>query len=123
MQEGRGRRANRTVHPGSKASSSGLKQALDSSRKDRRALPPFLVPKRVDRDRSGAIGERWVALALVKRGQDLRTCSTVWWVIPQPGQLVRLRGWKRAVYEPTNAWPVIRRTSVAEACLDPPFAP
>lgn len=27
-------------------------------------------------------------------------------VDPQVGQLLRLRGWKRAEYEPTKAWPV-----------------
>jgi len=49
-------------HPGLGASSN--KQALATSRNLRGALPPFLVPKRIDRDRSGAIGERWAALAL-----------------------------------------------------------
>jgi hypothetical protein len=44
-----GRGPGRMDHPRSKESSSGLKQALDSSRNHRRALPPFLVPKRVDR--------------------------------------------------------------------------
>jgi hypothetical protein len=44
-----GRGAGRMDHPRSKESSSGLKQALDSSRNHRRVLPPFLVPKRVDR--------------------------------------------------------------------------
>jgi hypothetical protein len=41
-----------------------LKQALVTSRKVSNALPPFFVPKRVERERSGAIGERWAALAL-----------------------------------------------------------
>ena len=41
-----------------------MKQALFTSRNFRSALPPFFVLKRVDRDRSGAIGEMWAALAL-----------------------------------------------------------
>ena len=45
-------------YPGSKGSSLGLKQALVSSRKAIRALPPSSVPKRVRRDRSGAAGRR-----------------------------------------------------------------
>jgi NADPH-dependent 2,4-dienoyl-CoA reductase/sulfur reductase-like enzyme len=52
-------------YPGSK----GLKQAFDSSRKAIMALPPSSVPKRVLRERSGAIGRRWVARARAKRGQ------------------------------------------------------
>jgi hypothetical protein len=47
-------------YPGSKGSLLGLKQALVSSRKAIRALPPSSVPKRVARDseRSGAVGIR-----------------------------------------------------------------
>lgn len=38
-------------YPGSNASSSGLKQALATSRDVGSAFPPFLVPTRVDRGR------------------------------------------------------------------------
>jgi len=42
----------------------GLKQTLVTSRNLWSALPPFLVPKTVDRDR-WAIWERWVVPALL----------------------------------------------------------
>jgi hypothetical protein len=59
---GTGRPGNKYVnYPGSKGSLCGLKQALVSSKKAITALPPSLVPKRVERDKSGAIGDRWVA--------------------------------------------------------------
>ena len=54
-------------YPQSAASSNGLKPAGFGHLQELRSalpLPPFLVPKRVDRDKSAAIGERWAALAL-----------------------------------------------------------
>ena len=110
-------------HPGSTGSLRGLKQAFDSSRKASRALPPSSVPKRKRRDRVGAIGARCVTRALSNLGQCKMTCSTVCGFTPHSGQWVALRGWKRAVYEPTKAWPVMRRTRVAEAVREPPAAP
>lgn len=52
---------------------------------------------------------------------DLMT--KVWGLTLQAGQLVHLRAWKQAVWEPTKAWPVMRRTTVAAACLEPSHAP
>ena len=63
-------------HPGSGGSSNGLKQALVTSGNSRSALPPSLVPKRVDSERSGAIGVRWAAHARVKRGHCWMMCAT-----------------------------------------------
>jgi len=71
------------------ASSNGLKHALVTSRKSRSAL----LPKRVDGERSGAIGVRWAALACAKRGHcRIRTirCATVCGLAPHSGQLVGL---------------------------------
>jgi hypothetical protein len=45
-------------HPGSKGASRGLKQALVTSRKMITAFPPSSVPRSVERERSGATGER-----------------------------------------------------------------
>ena len=56
------------IHPGSWFSSRGSKHALVASRKARSALPPSLVPKRVDSERSWAIGVMWAALAHAKWG-------------------------------------------------------
>ena len=42
---------------------------------------------------------------------------------PQLGQLVAFPGQKWAVYEPMNAWPMVRRTMVEEAMREPPVAP
>ena len=58
------------------------------------ALPPSLVPNSFERDRSGAIGERKVALAQAKLGQCWMTWATVWGLAPHSGQWVGLRGWK-----------------------------
>jgi hypothetical protein len=77
--------------------------------------PPSLVPKRVDSEMSGAIGVRWAARARAKRGQCWMTCAAVCGLTPHSGQLVDLRGWKRAVYSPMKAWPMMRRTRVALA--------
>jgi hypothetical protein len=73
-------------HPGSKGVSRGLKQALVTSRKLISAFPPSSVPKSVERERSGATGARWVALALAWRGQSWRTWATVWLFSPHLGQ-------------------------------------
>jgi hypothetical protein len=54
---------------GQGASSHGLKHALVTLRNSRSAFLPSLVPKRVNSDRSGAIGVRWVALVCAKWGQ------------------------------------------------------
>jgi len=82
----------RGIHPRSWFSSRGLKYALVTSRKARSALPPSLVPKRVDSERSGAVGRRWAALARSKRGQCWMTWETVWRSAPHSGQLVGFRG-------------------------------
>ena len=57
-------------HPGLKGRSSGVKHAFVSSKKRTMAFPPLDVPKRIERDKSGAIGDRWAARARAKRGQD-----------------------------------------------------
>jgi hypothetical protein len=64
-------------YPGSKGSLLGLKQALVSSRKAIRALPPSSVPKRVARERSGAMGVRWEARARAYRGARRHTMPEV----------------------------------------------
>jgi hypothetical protein len=55
--EGRGRCVMTAVILGEGAPLTGLKHALVTSRNSRSAFPPSLVPKWVDSDRSGAIGE------------------------------------------------------------------
>jgi hypothetical protein len=52
---GAGQVRTRGNHPGLKASD-GLKQALVTSRKSGRALPPSLVQKKDDKDRPGLSG-------------------------------------------------------------------
>jgi hypothetical protein len=94
------------VIPGSGASSNGLKHALVTSRNSRSALPPSLVPKRVDSERSGAIGVRWAALARVKWGCWITWCATVCRLTPHSGHW-RAYGWK-----PDSAGPSKYRAAV-----------
>lgn len=57
-----------TAYPGLKGWSWGLKHALVSSKNAIMAFPPFLVPKSVERERSGTTGGE-VGPGAVKRGQ------------------------------------------------------
>jgi hypothetical protein len=48
------------------------------------------------------------------------TWATVCGLAPHSGQLVGLRGWKRAVYSPMKAWAVMSLIRVAQAVAETP---
>ena len=62
---------------GSKGCSTGVKQAFVSSKKQTRAFPPLVMPKRIASNRSWEMGNRCAAWVQAKHGHDWMICSTV----------------------------------------------